>query len=97
MENFLAQILENEMPYPQMSVVLPPGSMCGILYSIKFLERHPRMVRSKWSDSVVYRIVSTFGWFCRQLPHAWAMQLGSGIGKWVYHLLKNADGLPSTT
>ncbi len=46
------------------------------------------MARSKWSDSVVYRIVSTFGWFCRQLPHTWAMQLGSGLGKWVYHLLK---------
>ena len=46
------------------------------------------MARSKWRDRAVYRIVATFGWFCRQLPHAWAMQLGSGIGKLLYYLLK---------
>jgi len=87
-ENFLAQIIGKlNATTPNVCCVAFRAEVWYTVF-IKFLERQPRMARSKWSDSVVYRIVSTFGWFCRQLPHAWAMQLGSGIGKLLYHLLK---------
>ena len=47
-----------------------------------------RTARSKWIDSVVYRLIASFGWVCRCLPKKWAMQLGHGIGKLLYRTLK---------
>ena len=44
--------------------------------------------RSKWKDRCVYRIVSLFGWGCRQLPKSWTLQLGHGIGLLFYYLVK---------
>ena len=42
----------------------------------------------KWKDRCIYRIVSTFGWWCRRFPKKWAMRLGSSIGMLSYHLVK---------
>ena len=44
--------------------------------------------QSTWGDRWIYWIVSTFGWWCRRLPKAWAMQVGRGIGILYYHLVK---------
>lgn len=40
------------------------------------------------TDNLIYQIVRSFGWFCRQLPKSWAMRLGSRLGKLLYYLLK---------
>lgn len=44
--------------------------------------------RSKWKDGCIYRIVAFFGWWCRQLPKGWALQLGRSIGILFYYLIK---------
>ena len=44
--------------------------------------------RVRWKDRCVYRIVSTFGWWCRCLPKGWALQLGSGVGMLCYYFIK---------
>ena len=46
------------------------------------------MARNKLKDSAVYQFVMVFGWVCRLLPKKWAMALGTGIGKLLYHTLK---------
>ncbi|RKU23009.1 hypothetical protein C6503_03280 [Candidatus Poribacteria bacterium] len=51
--------------------------------------------RSKWKDRCIYRIVSLFGWWCRQLPKGWALQLGHGIGLLFYHLIKKRREIAS--
>lgn len=40
------------------------------------------------TDTLIYQIVRSFGWFCRQLPKSWAVRLGSWLGKLLYRLLK---------
>lgn len=46
------------------------------------------MARNKLKDNAVYQFVMVFGWVCRLLPKKWAMSLGTGIGKLLYHTLK---------
>ena len=44
--------------------------------------------RVRLKDRCIYRIVSTFGWWCRLLPKRWALRLGSGVGMLCYYLVK---------
>ena len=50
---------------------------------------------STWKDRCIYRIVAIFGWWCRQLPKGWALQLGRGIGILFYYLIKKRRQIAS--
>ena len=51
--------------------------------------------RSRWKERCIYRIVSAFGWWCRQLPKKWAMRLGCGAGLLFYYLVKKRRDIAS--
>ena len=46
------------------------------------------MLRSNFTDTVLYLFLRAFGWFCRILTRKSAMTVGSVLGKILYRLLK---------